>query len=157
LYNYIRWRIDAKPVRAKNPRTLLARYLDKSPKKGSKKSKRKHTILEVYSDRYYKSKLQNLVNEELKDDPEFASLPQKKQQAHQLSVYHRIRADCWKNESNEVRAEIQMIFDEEHGVKANQSDQENADGNESETKDDEDNDLKDDDDDEKILLQRQQE
>lgn len=129
-----------------------------SAKKGPKKPKRKHTILEVYSDRYYKSKLQALVNEELKDDSEFASLPSKKKHAHQLSVYRRIRADCWKNESDDVKAEIQEIFDDEHKVKADH-DEENTDGNESETddkgKDDDEDD--DDDDDEKAFLRHQQE
>ena len=142
-------------MRTKNPQSLLTRYIHKSTKKGTKKSKRKHTILEVYSDRYYKSKLQGLVNEELKNDSEFALLSQKKRPAYRLSVYRRIRADCWKNESDEVKAEIQNIFDEEHLVK----DKENADGNDTETKDDSDsdNDFNDDGDDEKILLGHQQE
>jgi hypothetical protein len=141
-------------VRTKNPQSLLSRYIRNSAKKGSKKPKRKHTILEVYSDRYYKSKLQGLVNEELKNDPEFASLAKKKQPAYQLSVYRRIRADCWKDESDDVKAEIQNIFDEEHRVK----DEENADGSETETKgDDNDGDFNDGGDDEKILLGHQQE
>ena len=142
-------------MRTKNPQSLLTRYIHKSPKKHSKNPKRKHTILEVYSDRYYKSKLQGLVNDELKNDPQFASLSQKKCPAYQLSVYRRIRADCWKDESDEVKAEIQNIFDEEHRVK----DEENADGNDSEAKDDNDgdDDFNDDGDDEKILLGHQQE
>lgn len=141
----------------KDPQSLLARYLGKTATvtKVSKKLKRKHTIVEVYSERYYKSKLQGLVNEELKDNSQYASLPQKQQNAHQLSVYRRIRADCWKNESDEVKAEIQKLFDEEHGVKTDEGDEDNMDGFESETE--EKNDDYDDDDDEKTLLQRQQE
>jgi hypothetical protein len=97
-----------------------------------------------------------LVNEQLKDDPGFASLTKKKRQAHQLSVYLRVRSECWENESEEVKVEIQNIFDEEHGIKADEGDEEKVDGNESETREDED--LNDDDsNDEKILLQRQQE
>lgn len=134
-------------MRTKNPKTLLTRYLRKSQKIGSKKPKRKHTALEIYSDRYYKSKLQGLVNEELKDDPEFASLPSKKKHAYQFSAYLRIRAECWKNESDEVKAEIQDVLDEEH--------EENVDGNESETKEDKDEDFNVDD--EKVLVQHQQE
>jgi hypothetical protein len=147
-------------VRAKNSQSLLARYLGKetSAKKGPKKATRKHTILEVYSDRYYKVKLQGLVNQELKDDPQYALLSQKKKHAHQLSVYRRIRADCWKNESDEVKDEIQEIFDKKHGVKAEDED---ADGNKSEEVDgdgdDDDDDDNDDDDDEKALLRKQQE
>jgi hypothetical protein len=144
-------------VRTKNPQDIFTRYLHKFPKKASKRSKRRHSIIEVYSDRYYKSKLQNLVNEELKDDSDYASLSQQKQKAFQFSVYLRIRADCWKNESDEVKAEIQNIFDEEHGVKDEQDD-ENADGTDSKEDEDNDNDFSDDDDDdEKSLLQRQQE
>lgn len=132
-------------MRNKNPQNLLTRYIGNSSKKGHKKPKRKHTILEVYSDRYYKSKLQVLVNEELKNDPDFASLPSKKKHAHQLSVYRRIRAECWKNESDEVKAEIQNIFDEEHGVK---DEEENVDGNDCDN---------DDGNEEKILIRNQQE
>jgi hypothetical protein len=158
LYNYIRWRTDARPVRTQNPQALLSRYLRKSPKNGSKKLKRKHTILEIYSDRYYKSKLQSLVNEELKDDLEYRSLSPKKQQAHKLSVYRRIRAESWENESDVVKDEIQKLFDEEHAVKADQDDEENEDESDPDTKDikeDEDNNF--DDDDERISLQHQQE
>lgn len=143
-------------MRTQNPQALLSRYIRKSSKNGSKKPKRKHTILEIYSDHYYKSKLQALVNEELKDDPDFTSLSPKKQQAHQLSVYLRIRAESWKNESDVVKAEIQKIFDEEHGVKADQDDDEKGDESDADIKEDEDNNFADDDE-EKISLQRQQE
>ena len=141
-------------MRNKNPQNLLTRYIGNSSKKGHKKPKRKHTILKVYSDRYYKSKLQVLVNEELKNDPDFASLPSKKKHAHQLSVYRRIRAECWKNESDEVKAEIQKIFDEEHRVK---DEEENVDGSEFEGKEDDDDCDNDDGDEEKILIRNQQE
>ena len=82
-------------------------------------------------------------------------MSQKDRQSHQLSVYRNIRADCWENESDEVKAEIQKLFDEEHGVK---DDDENAE--ESEAKEDVDNDgdfNNDDDDEEKTLLRQQQE
>jgi len=92
----------------------------------------------------------------LKDDPQYASLSQKKQHARQLSVYLRIRADCWKNESDEIKAEIQKIFDEKHGLKADEGDEENADGNESDNEDNDDPSDGDDDDDERTLIQRQQ-
>ena len=144
-------------MRTKDPKSLLDRYLSKtaSAKKGSKKTKRKRTILEVYSDYYYKSKLQGLVNEELKGIPQYASLPQKMKHSQRMSVYLRIRGDCWKNESDEVKAEIQKIFDEKNRVKA-ETDEEDEDEIDSETEDN-DNDNNDDDDDEKTLLQRQQE
>ena len=78
----------------KNPQILLTCYINNYTKKGSKKSKQKHTILEVYSNQYYKSKIQGLINEELKNDVEFASLSQKKCCAYQLSVYRHIHANC---------------------------------------------------------------
>ena len=77
------------------------------------------------------------------------------QQARQFSVYLRIRAESWKNESDVVKAEIQNLFLEANGVKADQDDEENVDGSDSEVKEDDDND-DDNDDDEKILLQHQQ-
>lgn len=143
-------------MRTKDPKSLLDRYLGKtaSAKKGPKKTKRKRTILEVYSDYYYKSKLQGLVNEELKDIPQYASLPQKMKHSQRMSIYLRIRGDCWKNESDEVKAEIQKIFDEKNRVKAETD--EDEDEIDSETEDN-DNDNNDDDDDEKTLLRRQQE
>ena len=100
-----------------------------------------------------------MVNEELNNDPEFASLPQKKKHAYQLAVYKRIRADCWKNESDEVKAEVQNIFDGGHGVK---DDEENGDESESESETKEGGDsgggFNDDDDyDEKTLIRHQQE
>ena len=99
-------------------------------------------------------KLQGLVSEELNKDPDFALLSSKMQCAQQLSVYHRIRAESWKNESDEVRAEIQNIFNENHQVKG---DEENPDESEPETKDDDnDGDFNDDDDDEKIFLGHRQ-
>ena len=89
----------------------------------------------------------------MKDNTEFSSLPTKKRVAHQLTVYRRIRAECWKNESEEVKAEIQKLFDKEHEAKADQDDEDNED----EDATDEDKDKNDDEDDEKILLQRRQE
>ena len=80
-------------------------------------------------------------------------MSKKNQHSHQLSVYRRIHANCWENESDEVKAEIQHLFDEEHGLE-----DEKADGNESEAKEDvgEDNKFNDDDE-KKTLLQQQQE
>ena len=153
LYNFVRWRTDTKPVRTKNPQILLTHYINNSAKKCSKKSKWKHTILKVYSDHYYKSKIQGLVNEELKNDAEFASLSQKKHHAYQLSVYQCIHANCWKNESDEVKDEIQNIFNEKHRLK----DKENSGRNETETKDDNEDESNDNNNDEKTLLGHQQE
>jgi hypothetical protein len=132
---------------------LLTRYLRKvvSTKSNGKAFKRKPQILEIYSERYFKSNIQDLVNQEVKDDPHYASLPRKEQQARRLSTYLRIRADCWDNESDEVKAEIQKIYDETHG-KGDQGDEENADEDESETKEDDEDDTND----EKTILRHQQ-
>jgi hypothetical protein len=142
-------------VRTKKPQPLFSHYLDKtaSAKKGSKKSKRKHTILEIYSDNYYKSKIQGLVNDELDNDPQYESLPRTEKVSRQLSIYRRIRADCWENESDEVKGEIKKIFNEE--TKAGEGAKVNMDGSESETENDDDH--NDDDDEEKTSLRAQQE
>jgi hypothetical protein len=81
-------------------------------------------------------------------------MSKKNQNSHQLSVYRRIRADSWENESDEVKAEIQNLFDEEHGVK---DDEDDVDGNKSEAKEGDDDDFNDDDNEEKSLLRQQQE
>ena len=143
-------------MRTKKPQPLFTHYLDKtaSVKKGSKKSKQKHMILEIYSNHYYKSKIQGLVNDELDNDLQYKSLPRTKKVSLQLSVYRCIHADCWENESDEVRAEIMKIFNENH-AKDDEGDKVNVDGSDSETENN-DNDHNDDDD-EKTSLQAQQE
>ena len=62
---------------------------------------------------------------------------------HQLRHYQQIHANCWVNESPEVREEVLKVYDAEH----------NGDDNEEENDDDE----NEGDEDEKILLIRQQE
>ena len=83
-------------------------------------------------------------------------MSQKKRHSYQLSVYRRIRAACWEDESNEVKTEIQNLFDEQRGVK---DEEDNVDGNESEGKEEVDNgnDSDNDDNEEKTLLRQQQE
>ena len=98
-------------------------------------------MLVIYSDLYYKKKLQPLVNAALKEEPE--ALSPQEQSSRQLKHYQRIRAECWASESSEVREEVLKIYDAEH----------NADEDEEENEDDED----DEDSDEKTLLVRQQE
>ena len=102
---------------------------------------RKRTMLVIYSDLYFKKKIQPLVNAALKEEPEGLSQPE--QASRQLKHYHRIRAECWASESSEVREEVLKIYDAEH----------NGDEDEEENEDDED----DEDEDEKSLLIRQQE
>lgn len=145
-------------MRTKKTQPLFSHYLDKtaSTKKGPKKSKRKHTILEIYSDHYYKSKIQGLVNDELDNDLQYESLSRTEKVSRQLSIYRRIRAECWENESDEVRAKIRKIFSEEHEAKADGGDKVNMDGSESETESN-DNDHNDDDNEEKSSLRAQQE
>jgi hypothetical protein len=113
--------------------------------KGSKKATRKRTLLEVYSELYYKSKLQGLVSAAVQADPEYNSLPSAGRAARHMSLYHQIRADSWATESDDVKVVVQGIYDKEHQDKAD----------EDIDKDDEDED--DEEVDEKKLLQRQQE
>ena len=100
-------------------------------------------MLEVYSDLYYESKLRNLVRNELEQGPVHASLSQGERSARQMVVYHKIRAESWATESDEVKAEVQQVYDQAHQDKADSSDEEGE---------DDDNDA-----DEKDLLRRQQE
>ena len=101
----------------------------------------KRSILIIYSELYYKKKIQPLVNAAMKEEPE--TLTQLELNTRQLRHYQRIRADCWVNESPEVREEVLKVYDAEH----------NGDDNEEENDDDE----NEDDEDEKSLLIRQQE
>jgi TATA-binding protein-associated factor Taf7 len=91
---------------------LLARYLRKSQSVKDKKVLRKRTILVIYSDLYFKKKIQPLVNAALEREPN--SLSQPEHASRQLGHYHRIRAECWESESAEVREEVLKIYDGEH-------------------------------------------
>ena len=98
-------------------------------------------MLVIYSDLYYKMKIQPLVNAALEREPK--SLSQPEHASRQLKHYQRIRAECWASESPEVREEVLKIYDAEH----------NGDEEEEEDKEDE----PDEDEDQKSLLVRQQE
>jgi hypothetical protein len=101
---------------------------------------RKRTILVIYSDLYYKKKIQPLVNAALEREPK--SLSQPEHASRQLTHYQRIRAECWASESPEVREEVLKIYDAEHNG------DEEEENEEDEAEEDED---------EKSLLLRQQE
>ena len=103
---------------------------------------RKRTILVIYSDLYYKKKIQPLVSAALETEPE--SLSQPERASRRLTYYQRIRAECWSNESPEVREEVLKIYDTEHN-----GDEEDDDGEENEDETDEVEDKK-------SLLERQQ-
>lgn len=134
--------VGTKPIRTKNPKTLLARYLRKVQSSKDKKVTRKRTMLVIYSDLYYKKKIQPLVNAALEKLPK--SLSQPEHSSHRLKHYQRIRAECWASETPEVREEVLKIYDDEH-----KEDEEDS--------DEEDNEDEDEDEDEKNLLVRQQE
>jgi hypothetical protein len=102
-------------------------------------------MLAIYNDLYYKKKIQPLVNAAVESEPQYGLLPQSERASRQLTHYHRIRAECWANESPEVRAEILKLYDTEH----NDDDEEELDDNEEGDADE--------DEDEKSLLGRQQE
>ena len=140
MYTRVRWLVGTKPICTKNPKTLLARYLRKVQAIKDKKVGRKRTILVIYSDLYYKEKIQPLVNVALEREPK--SLSQPEQASRQLEHYHHIRAECWASESPDVREEVLKIYDAEHN-----GDEEDEEDKENEA---------DDDDDEKSLLVRQQ-
>ena len=97
-------------------------------------------MLVIYSDLYYKKKIQPLVNAALESEPD--SLTQPEHASRQLGHYQRIRAQCWASESSDVREEVLKIYDAEH----------NGDEDEEENEEDETGE----DDDEKSFLVRQQ-
>lgn len=76
-------------------------------------------------------------------DKEPKTLTQLELNTRQLRHYQQIHADCWVNESPEVREEVLKIYDAEHNG-----------GDDDEENDDDENE---DDEDEKSLVIRQQE
>ena len=103
-------------------------------------------MLAIYNDLYYKKTIQPLVNAAVESEPQYGLLSQTERASRQLTHYHRIRAECWANESPEVRAEILKLYDTEH----------RDDDDEEEFDDNEEGDAGEDED-EKTLLRRQQE
>ena len=155
LYNYVRWHGLAKLVHTRSPHSLLSHYVRKvSNAKGKGMATRKRTILEIYSELYYDSKLRSIVKEELDSDLSYSSLTQNERSARQMTAYRKIRAEAYATESDDVKAEIQKIYNQEHHDKDDPSHEEEE--------EEEDNDDNDDNDDngrtnEKDLLQRQEE
>ena len=83
-----------------------------------------------------------MVKEELENDPSYALLStQSKRSARQMAVY-RIQGESWAMESNNVKAEVQKVYDQ--GQKSSSDEEDDVEGNDEDT-------------DEKILLQHQQE
>ena len=130
----MRWHSSAKPVRTKNPRSLLACYVQKN-NQGRKKSTCKRTVLEVYSDLYYDSKLCDKVKEEIEKDSAYASLSQSEHLTRHMVVYCKICTKSWANESDDVKAEVQKIYDQEHQGKVDSSLDEEDDENEDDEND----------------------
>ena len=73
---------------------------------------RKRSILIIYSELYYKKKLQALVNPAMNEEPK--TLTQLELNTCQLRHYQQIHADYWVNESPEVQEEVLKVYDAEH-------------------------------------------
>jgi hypothetical protein len=69
-------------------------------------------MLVIYSDLYYRTKIQPLVNAALEREPKLLSQPE--HTSCQLKHYQHIRAECWESESPEVREEVLKIYDAKH-------------------------------------------
>ena len=88
--------------------SLLARY-----KKVTKQT-RKRTILEIYSDLYYKTAFAEQVNKEFMETaPDY---PESKQDrsARQLEIYRKWREMSWAAQDDKVKAHVQQVYNEEH-------------------------------------------
>ena len=81
-------------------------------------------MLVIYSDLYYKKKIQPLVNATLEREPE--SLSQPEYASRQLKHYQRIRAECWASESPEVQEEVLKIYDAENSGDEEEEDEEDG-------------------------------
>lgn len=146
----MRWHSGGKPVRTKNVSSMLTRYLHQS--KASKQGRRRRTLLEIYSNLHYKTKLRVLVAQELKDTTPVTPETKKQHDARKMAIYQRLRAEHWQQESGDVQAEVQKIYDD-------QEDSDHDDSNSDRDNDSDSDDSNDDDDEEaseKKLLGRQQ-
>ena len=99
-------------------------------------------MLSIYSDLYYKKKIQPLVNAAM--EKESKSLSQVEHSVCQLKHYQRKRAECWYSESSEVQEEVLKIYNAEHKGDEEDHEENKEDGT-------------DEDEDEKSLLECQQE
>ena len=94
---------------------------------------RKRTMLVIYSDLYYKKKIQPLVNAALEREPD--SLTQSEHASRQMGHYQRIHAECWASESLGVWEEVLKIYDaeqngDEEEEEENEEDETGEDGDE---------------------------
>lgn len=83
-------------------------------------------MLEIYSDLYYRTKFHAQVSKELEDGTAQAPETTKQYAARKMAIYQKHRSLAWASETEEVKATVQKIYDEEHKM-GNQSDNEDDD------------------------------
>ena len=89
---------------------LLARY-----KKTSKQT-RKRTLFEIYSDLYYKTKFSEQVLEEFEEtNPDYPESRQERS-ARKMEIYRKWREISWAAQDDKVKAHVQQVYNEEHGI-----------------------------------------
>ena len=97
-------------MRATTGTALLARYNNSKTKT---KPGRKRTIVEIYSDLYYKTRFAEQVHEEIEETtPDY---PESKQEysAQKMSIYRKWRGISWDAEDDEVKAHVHQVYNGE--------------------------------------------
>jgi hypothetical protein len=110
LYDYIRWHSSGKRVHATTATVLLARYNNTKIAKPS----RKRTVIEIYSDLYYKTKFAEQVRKETEETtPDY---PESKQEfsARKMNIYRKWREISWAGEDDQVKAHVHRVHAAEH-------------------------------------------
>lgn len=90
------------------PRALLDRYVVKTKSKSS----RRRSHLEIYSDMYYKTRFHAQVRKEIEDTTPLHESA-KEFKARQLTIYKKLRATSWASETDEVKAMVQVAYNDQ--------------------------------------------
>ena len=97
---------------------LIARF----KKKGTKPT-RKRTILEIYSDLYYKTKFAEQVHEELTETTPDHPESKHARSARKMEIYRRWRELSWAAQDDKVKAHVQQVYNEENDTDQDKNDE----------------------------------
>ncbi|KAF8335251.1 hypothetical protein F5887DRAFT_1079216 [Amanita rubescens] len=107
LYNYVRWHGNGKVVCSRTS-AVLKKFVSKNRKTLHNRS-RKNQKLELYSQNYYDQRFKASIDQEMLD-----TKPQNESKMaywkRRMAIYQKWRSLAWQMESDEVKAEIEALY-----------------------------------------------
>ena len=96
-------------MRATKGTVLLAHYSNTKTTKPT----RKCTMIEVYSDLYYKTNFAEQVRKEVEETTPNYTESKQECSARKMSIYRRWRETSWDAEDDEVKAHVRQVYDDD--------------------------------------------